>query len=116
MGVRMTMMFRMARVGAALGALSVTVAATSQTAPKQYTVVMANMNYGALPGGAKVGDTIVWVNRDSVPHTVTARDHSFDLRIAPGQSGRMTLQKAGTIPFYCIFHSMMRGTLKVAAK
>jgi len=28
----------------------------------------------------------------------------------------MTLQKAGTIPFYCIFHSMMRGTLKVAAK
>ena len=116
MGVRMTMMFRMARVAVALGALSVTVAATSQTAPKQYTVVMANMNYGALPGTAKVGDTIVWVNRDSVPHTVTARDHSFDLRIAPGQSGRMTLQKAGAIPFYCIFHSMMRGTLKVADK
>jgi plastocyanin len=116
MGVRVTMMFRMARAAVALGALSVTIAAASQTAPKQYTVVMANMNYGALPGGAKVGDTIVWINRDSVPHTVTARDHSFDLRVAPGQSGRMTLQKAGTIPFYCIFHSMMRGTLKVAAK
>jgi plastocyanin len=116
MGVRVTMMFRMARVAVGLGALSVAVAASSQAAPKQYTVVMTNMNYGALPGGAKVGDTIVWVNRDSVPHTVTARDHSFDLRIAPGQSGRMTLQKAGAIPFYCIFHSMMRGTLKVAAK
>jgi plastocyanin len=116
MGVRRTMVFGMARLGIALGALSVGAAAMSQAAPKQYTVVMANMNYGALPGAAKVGDTIVWVNRDSVPHTVTARDHSFDLRVAPGQSGKMTLQKAGAFPFYCIFHSMMRGTLKVAAK
>jgi len=106
----------MAQVAIAMAALSVTVAATSQAAPKQYTVVMSNMNYGALPGGAKVGDTILWVNRDTVPHTVTARDHSFDLRVAPGQSGKLTLQKAGSFPFYCIFHSMMRGTLKVAAK
>jgi len=109
-------MVGMARIAVALGGVSLAVAASSQAAPKQYTVVMANMNYGALPGGAKVGDTIVWVNRDTVPHTVTARDHSFDLRVAPGQSGRMTLQKAGAFPFYCIFHAMMRGTLKVAAK
>ena len=111
-----TTTFRMARAAIAMAALSVAVAATSQAAPKQYTVVMSNMNYGALPGGAKVGDTILWVNRDTVPHTVTARDHSFDLRVAPGQSGKLTLQKAGSFPFYCIFHSMMRGTLKVAAK
>ncbi len=98
-----------------LGALSVAAAASSQAGPKQYTVVMSNMNYGAIPTTAKVGDTIIWVNRDSVPHTVTARDHSFDLRVAPGQSGRLTLQKAGTFAVYCIFHAMMRGTLKVAA-
>ena len=111
-----TTVFGTARIAVALGGLSLAAAATSQAAPKQYTVVMANMNYGALPGGAKVGDTIVWVNRDTVPHTVTARDRSFDLRVAPGQSGKMVLQKVGTIPFYCIFHTMMRGTLKVAAK
>lgn len=112
--MRATTMFGMGAMAAI--ALSAAVAATAQTAPKQYTVVMANMNYGTLPAGAKVGDTILWVNRDTVPHTVTARDHSFDLRVAPGQSGRMVLQKAGTFPFYCIFHSTMRGTLKVAAK
>lgn len=116
MGVRTTMVFGMARIAVAVGGLALATAASSEGAPKQYTVVMANMNYGALPGAAKVGDTIVWVNKDSVPHTVTARDHSFDLRVAPGQSGRMTLQKAGNFPFYCIFHAMMRGTLKVAAK
>ncbi|HEX4695429.1 cupredoxin domain-containing protein [Sphingomonas sp.] len=103
-------------IGIAVGALSIAVAANSQAAPHQFTVTMSNMNYGALPSTAKVGDTIVWVNRDTVPHTVTARDHSFDLRVAPGQSGRMTLQKAGIIPIYCVFHMMMRGTLKVAAK
>lgn len=103
-------------IGVAVGAASIAAAANSQAAPHQFTVTMSNMTYGALPTDAKVGDTIVWVNRDTVPHTVTARDHSFDLRVAPGQSGRMTLQRAGTIPIYCVFHMMMRGTLKVAPK
>jgi len=75
---------------------------------------MANMSYGAIPSGLKVGDTIVWVNRDTVLHTATARDHSFDLRIAPGKSAKLVVAKAGNIGFYCIFHAAMRGTLTVA--
>lgn len=83
---------------------------------KDYTVVMSNMDYGATPSGLKVGDTITWVNHDTVIHSVTARDHSFDLRLNPGQSGKLTLMQAGKIPFYCLFHPTMRGTLTVAAK
>jgi plastocyanin len=81
-----------------------------------YTVTMANMSFGRIPSALKVGDTITWVNKDTVPHTVTARDKSFDLRMGPGQSAKMTADKEGSFPFYCIFHSTMRGTLKVAAK
>lgn len=84
--------------------------------PKQYTVVMANMSYGKLPSGVKVGDTITWVNRDTVPHTATARDKSFDVRVQQGQSASMTVKKAGNIAFYCIYHPGMRGTLAVAAQ
>jgi plastocyanin len=51
-----------------------------------------------------------------VPHTVTARDHSFDIRIAAGARAQQPLSKAGNFPFFCIYHSMMRGTLKVAEK
>jgi plastocyanin len=69
-----------------------------------------------MPPGLKVGDTIVWVNRDTVIHSVTARDHSFDLRLNPGQSGKMTLTTAGHIAFYCLFHPNMRGSMTVAAK
>jgi plastocyanin len=81
-----------------------------------YNVTIANMNYGKLPSGVKIGDTITWVNNDTVPHTVTARDKSFDLRLAPGQKGAITASKAGGFPFYCIYHASMRGVLTVAAK
>ena len=80
----------------------------------EHTVVMSSMSYGKIPSGLKVGDTVTWINRDSVPHTVTARDHSFDLRVAPGQTAKMPLSKAGVFPFFCTYHTMMRGTLTVA--
>ena len=94
--------------------------AASKDAPsagggKEYTVVMSNMDYGAVPANLKVGDTIVWVNHDTVIHSVTARDKSFDLRINPGQSAKLPLTTAGKIAIYCLFHPNMRGTVTVAA-
>jgi plastocyanin len=91
-------------------------AADAPAGGKEYTVTMSNMAYGALPSGLKVGDTIVWMNQDTVIHSVTARDHSFDLRINPGQTARLPLTKDGRIAFYCLFHPTMRGTMTVAAK
>jgi plastocyanin len=81
----------------------------------RYTVNITQMRYGSLPANLKVGDTIVWVNKDTVLHTVTAKDHSFDLRLDPGKQATLVLDKAGSIAFYCIYHPTMRGTLKVAA-
>jgi len=97
-----------------VAALGLAAAPGALAAPKEYVITMGNMTYGKVPAGIKVGDTIVWVNQDSVIHSATARDHSFDVRANPGQKVRMTVRKAGTIPFYCTFHSMMRGTLTVA--
>ena len=108
---------RRALLGAAVAVIALTapLAAFSQSG-HEYTVTMGNMDYGKLPGGLKAGDTVVWVNHDTVLHSVTARDHSFDIRLNPGQSARMTLQKAGRMPFYCLFHPTMSGTLVVEAK
>ncbi len=103
--------------GLLAGAVTVALLASPTAATAaSYVVTMANMNYGRLPAGLKVGDTITWVNQDSVPHTVTARDKSFDLRLNPGQKGTITLRTAGDVAIYCIFHATMRGVLKVAAK
>lgn len=114
----MTMTFRNIARRAAFAATAIAalgLAGAAPAAPAQsYTITMANMSYGQIPSGLKVGDTIVWVNRDTVLHTATARDHSFDLRIAPGKSARLTLQKPGNIAFFCTLHVAMRGTLNVA--
>ena len=96
------------------GALAASAPLTAQPAPREFVVVMNNMNFGRLPAGAKVGDVIVWDNRDTVQHSATARDGSFDVRLQPGKKGRTVLRKAGNIALYCIYHPMMRGTLRVA--
>lgn len=97
-------------IGLALACSSVSAVAAGREIP----VTVQQMRYGAIPSGLKVGDTIVWKNNDSVPHTVTARDKSFDLRLNPHQTVSMTLAKAGSFPFFCIYHVQMRGTLTVA--
>lgn len=89
--------------------------AQSQNSPRQFTVVMDAMNFGSMPKDARVGDVIIWDNRDTVQHTATARDGSFDVRLQPGQKGRTVLRKAGNLPIYCIYHPMMRTTMNVAA-
>jgi plastocyanin len=91
-------------------------ASDKDTGGKEYTVVMMAMDFGAIPTTAKVGDTIVWVNHDTVIHSVTARDNSFDLRINPGQSKKLTLMKAGKFAIHCLFHPAMHGSLTVADK
>ncbi|HUE79357.1 MAG TPA: cupredoxin domain-containing protein [Sphingomicrobium sp.] len=97
-----------------LSVASIAVSAPAPATGREHVVRMANMRYEPVPAGLKVGDSIFWVNRDRVPHTVTARNRSFDVRIPAGKSVRMTLKRPGRTPFYCILHPAMRGTLVVA--
>lgn len=67
------------------------------------------------------GDTVVWTNTGSNPHTVTADDGSFDSGIfTSGQSFSMTFSTPGTIPYHCTIHGApggvgMAGTIVVQA-
>lgn len=60
------------------------------------------------------GGTIRFVNLDSVAHTVTADDGTWnsDL-IEPGQSWTLTLSETGETSFHCIPHSFMRSVVRV---
>jgi len=81
---------------------------------KEHTIVIQKMRFGTAPAGLRVGDTIVWVNRDPVRHTATARDKSFNVDLPPNARGKTVLKRAGTIAFYCVFHPAMKGALRVA--
>jgi plastocyanin len=82
-------------------------------APRVHTVIIDKMKFGALPTGVHSGDTIRWVNKDIFKHTATARDKSFSLDLPPKTSGKIVIKRSGSIPFYCVYHPGMKGTLTV---
>lgn len=79
--------------------------------PHNYTVVIDRMQFGAVPAGLRVGDSILWVNRDLFRHTATAADRSFDIDLPPGKSAKTTLRKPGVIAVSCKFHPGMKARL-----
>ena len=65
---------------------------------------------------AAPGDTVVWVNRDLVPHTLTARDESWDSRELPANARwelHITETTAGE--YFCRYHPAMHGRVAIPA-
>ena len=60
------------------------------------------------------GDTIVWVNKDLVPHTATSKAGSFDSKdIQADKSWRHTIRQTGDFAYVCTFHPTMKAMLRV---
>jgi plastocyanin len=64
-----------------------------------------------------VNSSLTFINKDSVVHTVTATDKSFNSGdIQPGQSYTYNFTSPGTFTYYCVYHSWMKGTVKVVSR
>lgn len=97
----------------ALG-LDLTGHAHAQTKPKVHIVVIEAMQFSPQKLEVKVGDTIVWKNKDPFPHTVTAEDRSFDSgEIAENRTWKLKTRKMGAASYFCKLHSTMKGSLVV---
>ena len=62
---------------------------------------------------AHVGDTIEWESQDFVVHTATARNKDWDVTIPAKGVGRVTLERAGDVAYFCRFHPNMTGEIVV---
>lgn len=61
-----------------------------------------------------LGETVVWTNDDTAPHTITADAGQFDSgSLAPGQSFAMPPLNPGTYAYHCKIHPSMKGTVTV---
>lgn len=61
-----------------------------------------------------VGTIVVWYNNDSVAHTITARDNSFDSgNLSPGDTFQYTFEQPGELEYYCKIHPSMVGKITV---
>lgn len=60
------------------------------------------------------GTKVTWTNNDSVDHTVTADDGSFDSgTLGVGKTFSYTFNKTGSLSYKCTIHPSMTGTVKV---
>jgi plastocyanin len=107
---------RIATLTAALSLIlcSVGVATGDQPKPKAHTVTIEGMRFVPEVLTVAAGDTIVWVNKDLVPHTATSKAGSFDSKnIQPDNSWRYTVRKTGDFTYICTFHPTMKAMLRV---
>jgi plastocyanin len=83
-------------------------------APATNTVNIANMSFTPDSYTVKAGTMVTWINKDGVPHTVTADDKSFDSgSIAAGGKFTYTFTTTGSFTYHCSFHPGMTATLTV---
>ena len=65
----------------------------------------------------KPGDTIVWVNLDIVPHTVTATDTSWDSgNLDPDAEWEMTVGEPNSGGYFCAYHPAMTASIDVGGQ
>ena len=71
-----------------------------KTPPRTHTVEIRGMEFHPAALTVTVGDTVVWINRDIVPHTATAGSRTeWDTgALTQGQTGRYVATRAGTRP------------------
>ena len=92
------------------------VSATSATPTSRvHIVTIENMQFNPPKLTVRVGDRVVWVNKDLFPHTATADAKAFDSHdIAPNASWTYVADHGGDYSYGCTFHPTMKGMLTIA--
>jgi amicyanin len=78
-------------------------------------VSIINFKFSSADIHVTSGSTVTWKNNDSSPHTVTADDNSFTSpTLNTGDTYSKTFATAGTYPYHCSIHPMMKADVVVA--
>lgn len=78
-----------------------------------HTVVIDGMGFQPATLVLKRGDTVVWQNKDLVPHTATAAGGFDSGHIESGKQWSWTVRGDGRIDYVCTYHPGMKGSLTV---
>jgi len=90
------------------------VAANDQPAGASADVKIDNFSFGPQTLTVSVGTTVVWTNRDDIPHTVVSTDGVFKSKVRDtDEKFSYTFTKAGTYPYFCSVHPKMTGKVVV---
>ena len=92
-------------------------ATATQIKPQEHVVEIQDFQFAPNTLQVHPNDTIVWVNRDIVPHTATAKDKSWDTGVIKrGESSTVKITPGIATSYFCRFHPGMKATLEIIIK
>lgn len=95
----------------ALVALVAAVGACRGSSPSRtHTVVIRGFAFQPDTVRAAVGDTVVWINGDVVPHTATSSAWDSG-EMARSAEWRLVVESAGEVSYLCALHPSMTGVV-----
>jgi plastocyanin len=90
------------------------IAKAPQAAGAPVEVKIDNFSFGPGTVTVPVGTTVVWTNRDDIPHTVVSDDKVFKSKVLDtDEKFSYTFTKPGTYPYFCSVHPKMTGKVVV---
>lgn len=93
--------------------------AAAQAPPgRTVRVVMKSLFFTPTAAGARVGQRVVWTNRDSAPHNVTyvsGPRFRSSRTLHSGARFVIRLTVPGTIHYFCSLHPWMKATIDVSS-
>jgi plastocyanin len=90
--------------------------AASPVASPAVVVHIKNFAYAPDTVTIRPGQSVRFVEEDETPHTVTADDKSFDSgNLERGRSWTHVFAKEGAYPYFCAYHTYMKGKVVVKA-
>ena len=87
--------------------------ALSGGSPTTHTVEIRRLRFEPSRLTVHAGDTIVWINRDVVPHTVAPLDRAWSSgEMSQAESFRWIAGEATTLTYFCEYHPSMRAVVE----
>ena len=87
---------------------------STASAGETIRITVDKLKFDPAEISARVGDTVEWASSDFVAHTATAKNKDWDVAIPAKGMGRVTLEHAGEVDYFCRFHPNMTGRIVVA--
>ena len=90
--------------------------AVAQDKASTVEVKIDNFSFGPASLTVAAGTTVVWTNRDDIPHTVVSTDDAKTFKskvLDTDEKFSFTFSKGGTYPYFCSIHPKMTGKVIV---
>ncbi|MEQ9618353.1 MAG: plastocyanin/azurin family copper-binding protein [Deltaproteobacteria bacterium] len=81
---------------------------------KEHIVKIRNLEFTPKELAVAPGDTIIWINYDFIPHTVTADDESWDSGLIEAEGRwQIVIQEDMHKSYFCRYHPSMRAGIRI---